>query len=396
MHGEVVQTLLLVVSVAALSPIIADALKRFVRLPGVVIEIVFGIIIGPKVLGWAHLDEIIGVLGELGLILLIFLAGFEVDLHEVRGAPAKFAVRGWLLSLALGIAIAWGLYGLGVTSGVRFVAVALTTTAIGTLLPIVSDAGLLGTRFGTFFMASGALGEVGPIVAISLALTSQHPARAAAVLAVFTVIAVGVGYLAARSAPPPRIVRLIGHTLHTSGQLGVRVSMLLCGLLVWIAFRFDLDVLLGAFAAGMIARLFLGADEGDGVDHLHEVQTRLESLGFGFFIPLFFVVSGMKFDLGALGSAGTLLKVPMFLALFLLVRGLPALLARSELSRNDTMGLAFLQSAQLPLVVVITGLGVADGLMQPDNAAAMVGAGLLSVVLFPIIGLAIQARSTPT
>ena len=160
--------------------------------------------------------------------------------------------------------------------------------------------------------------------------------------------------------------------------------------------RFDLDVLLGAFAAGMIARLFLGADEGDGVDHLHEVQTRLESLGFGFFIPLFFVVSGMKFDLGALGSAGTLLKVPMFLALFLLVRGLPALLARGELGRNDTMGLAFLQSAQLPLVVVITGLGVADGLMRPDNAAAMVGAGLLSVVLFPIIGLAIQSRSTPT
>lgn len=304
-------------------------------------------------------------------------------------------MRGWLLSLALGIGIAWGLYGLGVTSGVRFVAVALTTTAIGTLLPIVSDAGLLGTRFGAFFMASGALGEIGPIVAISLALTSQHPVRAAIVLAIFTVIAVGAGLFASRSTPP-RFVRLIGHTLHTSGQLGVRVSILLCGLLVWVAFRFDLDVLLGAFAAGMIARLFLGADEGDGVDHLHEVQTRLESLGFGFFIPLFFVVSGMKFDLGALGSAGTLLKVPMFLALFLLVRGLPALLARGELGRNGTMGLAFLQSAQLPLVVVITGLGVADGLMRPDNAAAMVGAGLLSVVLFPIIGLAIQSRSTPT
>ncbi len=395
MHGEVVQTLLLVAAVAALSPLVADAVRRFVRLPGVVIEIVLGIIIGPQVLGWAHLDEIIGVLAELGLVLLIFLAGFEIDLDEVRGAPAKFAVRGWLLSLALGIGIAWGLYGLGVTSGVRFVAVALTTTAIGTLLPIVSDAGLLGSRFGAFFMASGALGEIGPIVAISLALTSQHPVRAAIVLAIFTIIAVGAGLLASRSTPP-RFVRLIGHTLHTSGQLGVRVSILLCGLLVWVAFRFDLDVLLGAFAAGMIARLFLGADEGDGVDHLHEVQTRLESLGFGFFIPLFFVVSGMKFDLGALGSAGTLLKVPMFLALFLLVRGLPALLARSELGRNGTVGLAFLQSAQLPLVVVITGLGVADGLMRPDNAAAMVGAGLLSVVLFPIIGLAIQSRATPT
>lgn len=387
-----VQTLLLVVAVAALSPLVSDALRRFVRLPGVVIEIALGIIIGPRVLGWAHLDEVIGVLAELGLVLLIFLAGFEIDLHEVKGAPARLAVQGWLVSLGLGIAVAWGLHGLGVTSGVRFVAVALTTTAIGTLLPIVGDAGLLGTRFGSLFIAGGALGEIGPIVAISLALTSVHPVRAATVLALFTVIALIAGRLAARPTPP-RFVRLIGHTLHSSGQLGVRISVLLCGLLVWVAFRFELDVLLGAFAAGMIARLFLGADEGDGVDHLHEVQTRLESLGFGFFIPLFFVVSGMKFDIDALANGGTLLKVPMFLALFLLVRGLPTLLYRSELDRRGMTALAFLQSAQLPLVVVITGLGVADGMMRPDNAAAMVGAGLLSVVVFPILGLSLHARA---
>ncbi len=387
-----VQTLLLVVAVAALSPLVSDALRRFVRLPGVVIEIALGIIIGPRVLGWAHLDEVIGVLAELGLVLLIFLAGFEIDLHEVKGAPARLAVQGWLVSLGLGIAVAWGLHGLGVTSGVRFVAVALTTTAIGTLLPIVGDAGLLGTRFGSLFIAGGALGEIGPIVAISLALTSVHPVRAATVLALFTVIALIAGRLAARPTPP-RFVRLIGHTLHSSGQLGVRISVLLCGLLVWVAFRFELDVLLGAFAAGMIARLFLGADEGDGVDHLHEVQTRLESLGFGFFIPLFFVVSGMKFDIDALANGGTLLKVPMFLALFLLVRGLPTLLYRSELDRRGMTALAFLQSAQLPLVVVITGLGVADRMMRPDNAAAMVGAGLLSVVVFPILGLSLHARA---
>lgn len=392
MNSDTVQTLLLVVAVAAISPLVADLVRRFVRLPGVVVEIVLGIIIGPRVLGWAHLDEVIGVLAELGLVLLIFLAGFEVDLHEVRGAPARLAVKGWLVSLALGIGVAWGLHALGVTSGVRFVAVALTTTAIGTLLPIVGDAGLLGTRFGSFFMAGGAIGEIGPIVAISLALTSQQPARAATVLAVFTAIALAAGFLASRTTPP-HFVRLIGHTLHTSGQLGVRISVLLCGLLVWVAFRFDLDVLLGAFAAGMIARLFLGADEGDGVDHLREVQTRLESLGFGFFIPLFFVVSGMKFDLDALADLGTLLKVPMFLALFLVVRGLPALLYRTELGRNEMVSLGLLQSAALPLVVVITGLGVADGLMRPDNAAALVGAGLLSVVVFPIVALSFHGRS---
>lgn len=392
MHDHTVQTLLLVVAVAALSPLVADFVRRFVRLPGVVVEIALGIVIGPKVLGWAQLDEVIGVLAELGLVLLIFLAGFEVDLHEVRGAPSRLAVQGWVVSLALGIAVAWGLHGLGVTSGVRFVAVALTTTAIGTLLPIVGDAGLLGTRFGSFFMAGGALGEIGPIVAISLALTTQQPARAATVLAVFAAIAGIAGYLASRTTPP-RFVRLIGHTLHTSGQLGVRISVLLCGFLVWVAFRFDLDILLGAFAAGMIARLFLGADDSDGAHHLHEVQMRLESLGFGFFIPLFFVVSGMNFDIDALGDLGTLMKVPMFLALFLVVRGLPALLYRKHVARNEVISLAFLQSAALPLLVVITGLGVADGLMRPDNAAAMVGAGLLSVVVFPVLGLSFHGRS---
>ncbi|MEY4175258.1 MAG: hypothetical protein RI900_2423 [Actinomycetota bacterium] len=392
MHDKTIQTLLLVLAVAALSPFISDFAKRFTRLPGVVVEIALGIVIGPQILGWAQPDEVISVLAELGLVLLIFLAGFEVDLHEVRGAPSRLAVQGWLVSLVLGIGVAWGLHALGVTSGVRFVAVALTTTAIGTLLPIVGDAGLLGTRFGAFFLAGGALGEIGPIVAISLALTSQAPARAGAVLAGFVVIAVGAGWFASR-ATPPRFVRLIGHTLHTSGQLGVRTSVLLCGLLVWVAFRFDLDILLGAFAAGMIARLFLGADEGDGVDHMHEVQVRLESLGFGFFIPLFFVVSGMKFDLDALANTGTLLKVPMFMALFLVVRGLPALLYRKELDRHEMIGLAFLQAAALPLVVVITGLGVADGLMRPDNAAALVGAGLLSVVVFPILGLSFHGRS---
>lgn len=392
MSGETLQTLLVVVVIAALSPLVSDVARRFTRLPGVVVEIALGIIVGPKVLGWAHLGEVVGVLAELGLVLLIFLAGFEVDLHEVKGAPARLAVRGWLVSLVLGIAVAWGLHWLDVTSGVRFVAVALTTTAIGTLLPIVGDAGVLGTRFGTFFMAGGAVGEIGPIVAISLALTSQRPARAAAVLAAFAVITLGAGYLASKTTPP-HFVRLIGRTLHTSGQLGVRISVFLCGLLVWLAFRFDLDVLLGAFAAGVIARLFLGADQGDGAGHLHEVQTRLESLGFGFFIPLFFVVSGMRFDIGALADVGTLLKVPMFLALFLVVRGLPALLYRKELDRNAVLSLGVLQSAALPLVVVITGLGVADGLMRPDNAAALVGAGLLSVVVFPIAGLAFHERS---
>jgi Kef-type K+ transport system membrane component KefB len=396
MHPTVLRALLIVVSIGALSPFIADIARRWTRLPGVVVEIALGIVVGPHVLGWVHVDDVLAVMAELGLVLLIFLAGFEIDLAQVKGAPLALASKGWLASLVLGIGVATGLHALGVTSGIRFVAVALTTTAIGTLLPILGDAGVLPTRFGAFVIASGALGELGPIVAISLALTTVHPGKATLVLALFAAIAIGAAFLAARPAPP-RAIRLITKTLHTSAQLGVRLCVLLAALLVWTAESFQLDILLGAFAAGMIARVFLGSnsehEDAVGLDHQHEVQTRLESLGFGFFIPLFFVVSGVRFNLAALGHAGTIAKVPMFLVLFLVVRGLPALLYRKELGRHDVMALGLFQAAALPLVVVITSLGVDAGLMRSDNAAAMVGAGLVSVVLFPIVALALHGRT---
>ena len=398
MTAAELQTLVLVVGIAALSPFISDLSKRWTRLPGVVVEIMLGIVIGPHVLDWVELDEVMAVLAEMGLVFLIFLAGFEIDMQRVKGSPIRLAVSHWLCSLVIGIVVATLLHAGGVTVGIRFVAIALTTTAIGTLLPILGDAGILPTRFGAFVLAGGAMGELGPILAISIALTSDNPGRTTLVLVGFTALAFGTAALAARPAPP-HAIRLITTTLHSSAQLGVRLSVLLCVVLVWVAARFDLDVLLGAFAAGMIARLFLVSQatepttEEPTIDHRHEVQTRLESLGFGFFIPLFFVVSGVKFDLAALGQWGTLAKVPMFLVLFLVVRGLPALLYRRELHSLDVRALGLLLSAGLPLIVVITGLGVEEGQMRSDNAAAMVGAGLLSVVLFPIIGLALHGKA---
>ena len=398
MSSSVLKTLVLVVGIAALSPFISDLAKRWTRLPGVVVEILLGIVIGPHVLDWVELDEVMSVLAEMGLVFLIFLAGFEIDMQRVKGSPIRLAVTHWVCSLLLGVGIATLLHLAGVTIGIRFVAIALTTTAIGTLLPILGDAGILPTKFGAFVLAGGAMGELGPILAISIALTSDNPGRTTLVLAAFMALAFGAAALAARPAPP-HAIRLITTTLHSSAQLGVRLSVLLCVVLVWIANRFDLDVLLGAFAAGMIARLFLvsqatepTADEPT-VDHRHEVQTRLESLGFGFFIPLFFVVSGVKFDLAALGHWDTLAKVPMFLVLFVVVRGLPALLYRRELHPLSMRALGLLMAAGLPLIVVITGLGVEEGQMRSDNAAAMVGAGLLSVVLFPIIGLALHGKA---
>ncbi len=412
MSSEALRTLVLIVAIAALSPVVSDLVRRWVRLPGVVIEIGLGMLIGPHVLGLAHLDEVLDVLAEMGLVFLIFLAGFEIDPDEVKGRPVRLAVQGWCVSLAIAIVAAWVLHSLDVTSSVRFIAIALTTTAIGTLLPILGDAGLLRSRLGANFLASGAMGEIGPIVAISVALTTSSPERTTGILVVFVAITLFVGWLATREARP-RTVRLIARTLHSSGQLGVRICVLLCVLLVWTAAEFGLDVLLGAFAAGMVARLFLvehrsapstAADEmpsPHGIahvfDHHQEVQSRIEALGFGFFIPLFFVVSGVRFDLEALLDPIELVKVPMFLLLFLVVRGLPALLYRGDLPPHEVKALALFQASALPLLVVITHLGMATGQMRSDNAAGLVGAGLLSVVVFPLLAMSVLRRGgTPT
>jgi Kef-type K+ transport system membrane component KefB len=394
MEPEALRTLVLIVSIATLSPFLSDLAKRWTRLPGVVIEIALGIVIGPYVLGWAEVDTVIDFLAELGLVFLIFLAGFELDPKVVKGRPIKLAVIGWIISLGLGIVIATMLHEAGVTTGIRFVAIALTTTAIGTLLPILGDAGVLPTKLGANILASGSIGEIGPIIAISLALTSDTPGRTTIVIIVFGIIAGVAAWLATRQAKP-RTIGLITRTLHSSGQLGVRICVMLCLILVWTASEFGLDVLLGAFAAGMVARLFLvghstGGDPDRDDSASRQVQHRIEALSFGFFIPLFFVVSGVRFDLDALLDPVELIKVPMFLALFLIVRGLPALLYRHDLVQRDVVALGLLQASALPLLVVITQIGVETGQMRTDNAAGLVGAGLLSVVIFPIIALAIR------
>jgi Kef-type K+ transport system membrane component KefB len=397
-----VRTLVLIAAIAALTPILADLIRPRLRLPAVVLEIACGIVIGPRVLGWAHPEEVLRTLAEFGLVFLIFLAGFEVDAGEVRGRTGKLAAAGWLVSLAAGIVAATVLHALDVTTGIRFVAIALTTTAIGTLLPMLGDAKVLPTPLGRNILASGAMGEIGPIIAISVALTSDDLGSTTFAIAGFAAVVAAAAWFTTRPAQP-RVVRLISRTLHTSGQLGVRISVLLCVLLVWAAAEFDLDILLGSFAAGMLARLFLvehsaeGTHTGGHGNPAHvEVLHRLESIGFGFFIPLFFVLSGVRFDVDALLDAGQLVKIPLFLVLFLLVRGAPALLLyRNDLGPSDVRAMAFLQAAALPLLVVITDIGVEAGQMRADNAAGLVGAGLLSVIVFPLVGLALHARSAP-
>lgn len=389
--GTALVSLVFICLAGVLAPLLAEWLRKL-RIPAVVIEIGLGIVIGPQVLDLAQAGDLVQAFANLGLCFLIFLAGYDIDLNRMRGKPLNRAVLGWSMSLAVGFVLAYLLVTEGFALSTLIIGLAITTTALGTLLPMLSDAGVTETRFGAFVLAIGSVGEFGPIVAIALLLTSDNPVHTAALLALFVVLAVIAVLLAARPTPP-RVVALLSKHLNSSSQLPVRISVLVVILLVWVASELGLDILLGAFAAGVVVRLFITGDDAP------VVQSKLEAISFGFVIPLFFVVSGMTFDLNALTSdPTTLLRVPMFLAMFLLARGLPALLLYRDLALRERASLAFFSATALPLVVVITGIGTATDRILAVNAAALVGAGMLSVLVFPIAGFRLlggSPRSAP-
>lgn len=384
-------TFVLIVAVAVLAPLLAYGVARWLPVPLVIFEILLGVLIGPDVLGWAHTGEVIDVLSQLGLAMLIFLAGYEIRFDEVKGDTLKRSVWAWLAALALGLGIGSLLaHGGGFEKGV-YVGTALTSTALGAILPVLRDAGDLQSRFGSVMMAMGSVGEFGPIIAMALLLSGRAPARSAALLAAFAVLTVAAVFWALRPKPP-WFSAVIAKTLHSSAQFAVRLVVLLLVSMLALAQVLGLDILLGAFAAGLITRLvFQGAAPESG----EIVLSKVEAMGFGFLVPLFFVVTGIEFDLKALlGGGRVLLLLPVFLLLFLVVRGLPMwLLAPKDLGRSDRSALVLFGSTALPLVVAITTLGVQDGKVEPGEAAALVGAGMLSVLVFPLVGLRLRGRS---
>lgn len=394
---EAAQTIGLCLAVGVLAVILSDAAARWLPLPTVVLEILGGILIGPAVLGIARDNLIVSSFSELGLAVLMFLAGYELQMSRIAGAPLRSACTGWVASLVIGLAAGITLVKLArpeddVSSGVM-IGLIFTTTALGTILPILRDAGELDTRFGSIIVAAGAVGEFGPILAIALLLSGQTPLHTILVLVIFAGVAAIALTMASRPRSP-RLSRLLSHTLTTSGQLGVRVAMLIVILLAWTAGHLGLDVLLGAFIAGLVARLFLS-----GVDDHAQEQTiaRLEGVGYGFLVPIFFVVSGIRFDLASLlADPFALLMIPLSLVGFLLIRGVPTyVVLRGTLSGRERVGASIYTATALPLIVVITTIGVDSGELTKATAAALVGAGMVSVLLLPLIATRVRGVTTP-
>jgi Kef-type K+ transport system membrane component KefB len=374
---------------AALAPLLSSAIGRYIRIPLVVFEIVLGLLIGPSILGWVQPTEFTEKLSDFGLAMLFFLAGNEIDFQRIRGRALNRSIVGWLLSLVAGVAV--GLLIAPTPAAGVFVGIALTSTALGTLMPVLRDAGELRTPFGTSIIAIGAVGEFGPLIAISLFLSGTSPGVATVVLAAFVLITAGAIYLASRGTHH-RLHALINATLHTSGQFAVRMVVLLLTSLVALSLALDLDMLLGAFAAGVIAKLLLA----DATPHDAEIiEGKVEALGFGFFVPVFFIFTGVTFDLQALlDSTTAMLLLPLFVVLLLLVRGLPGMLsAPAGAVGADKRATVLFSATGLPIIVAVTGLGVEAGYLEPGMASALVGAGMLSVLLFPLLALGQHRRA---
>ncbi|WP_418276736.1 cation:proton antiporter [Isoptericola jiangsuensis] len=376
---DTVTMLAVVAGAAVLAPFVVDRLEPWIRIPSVVVEILLGILVGPALLALVHPNEVIDALSDLGLAFLMFLAGYEIEFSRIRGGPLRSATWSWLVSLVLGLAV--GLWIGGPHAGL-VIGLALTTTALGVILPIVRDGGQSGTPFGDRVLAVGTVGEFGPILAIAFILSGDRPAQTLVVLVVFAALALTGAWLA-RQPRHPRLGRLVTATLGTSSQVAVRLCVLVVIGMFALASVLGLDPVLGAFTAGILVHLFLSSS--DPLES-HVVESRLEGIGFGFLIPIFFVMSGVTLDVQSLvEDPEVLLTVPLYTVLFLLVRGVPTFLAhRRDLGKRDAAALATMSATGLPLVVVVTAVGVDAGVLPAANAAALVAAGMLSVLVFPV------------
>lgn len=373
--------LFIVSVIAALTPIVAGLLSRL-RVPQVVILIVGGILVGPQVLGWADPTGI-ELVSNVGLGFLFLLAGYELELGLFRERAGRLALSSWLVTLLVAIGVTGALAAVGFVRAFVPIAIGLTTTALGTLLPILRDNQMLEGRFGAFILAAGAVGEFLPIVAVAVFLSANGAFLGLVSLVVIGGVALLFTFVP-RLARHKRIAGILSEGEHATSQTSLRWTIVLLFALLVIAADFGLDVVLGAFLAGVVLRRWAPGD-------VHSLEAKLDAVGYGFFIPVFFVASGMSLDLHSIIKSPARLLV--FFVLFLAVRGLPALLFyRHDLPMRGRVQMMLLTATALPLLVALAAIGLESGTMLPENAAALVGAGVLSVIVFPAVAVSL-ARS---
>ena len=378
---------LLIVAVIAVCAPLLVGLVRWVRVPAVVLEILAGIAVGPSGLGWVEIDLPIQILALIGLAFLLFLAGLEIDVAGLRGPILRRAGVGFALTLVLGVVAGLAFHAIGDVKSPLLIAVALSATSLGLVVPVLKDAGQVEQPLGQLTIAGASVADFGGIVLLSL-LFSEMAASVGStltLLGLFALLAAAVGLALARVEHSVRLSTVLVRLQDTTAEIRVRLAVLLLIGFVALAEHLGLETILGAFLAGAILNLV----DKDTVTHPN-FRLKLEAIGYGFVVPVFFISSGLRFDLDALlDSPSAFFKVPLFLVALLVVRGVPAALYAPEVGRRGAAAAGLLQATSLPFLVTVTQIGVALGEIRPDTAAALVTAGLLSVVIFPLVALSL-------
>jgi Kef-type K+ transport system membrane component KefB len=380
-----------IVAAAAFAAPLLLGLVPALQLPAVVLELVFGILIGPSVLGWVRVDPAVEVLSLLGLAFLLLLAGLEVEFTMLRGARLRIAAVGFALSFAVALALALLLDAAGVTGAPLLVAIMLSATALGVVIPVLKDGGEAETQFGQLVIAAASIADVGTVVLLSLFFSKETSGVGAklVLLGGFGALVASIGLAVAQAGRSMRLSRALVRLQDTTAQIRVRGAFVLLTAFVVLAEKFGLEAILGAFVAGAVLKL---VDTDRAMTH-PRFRAKLEAAGFGIFVPFFFVASGVQFNVDALFASGSsIARLPIFLAALLASRGLPALLYRRALDGRRTAAAALLQATSLSFLVVASQIGLQLGLIGPGTAAAFLAAGLLSVLFFPLGALTLLGR----
>jgi Kef-type K+ transport system membrane component KefB len=384
--------LLVVVAVAFAAPFLLGLFPR-IRLPSVVVEIVAGIVVGPSVLGIVEVDQVIEVLALVGLGFVLFLAGLEIEFEKLRGQVLRLTALGFVASFAIAVAVALGLSAGGLVETPLLVAIILCATSLGVIVPVLKDSGEIATPFGQLIVAAASIADFGAIILLTLFFSGEGGVGSTLLLLGALIVLAAVVFATVRGAE--RSMRIKADLLRlqdTTAQIRIRAAIVLFVGFAAVAEELGFEVILGTFIAGAIISLL---DRDEVMTH-PDFRRKLEAIGFGFFIPVFFVTSGVRFDLDALvAEASNLAMVPVFLAALLVVRGLPALLYRRVLDARRTVVAGILQATSLPFIVAASAIGVELGLIDAAESAALIGAGLLSVLAFPVLGLAVLRGVTP-
>jgi Kef-type K+ transport system membrane component KefB len=385
--------LLIVSAIAVLAPLAVGFAPRL-RVPAVVLEIVAGIVVGPSVLGWVQVDVPVQILALYGLAFLLFLAGLEIDLHRLRGRALAVAVVGYLVTLVLGLGAGFGFHAIGWVREPLLLAIALSATSLGLVVPVLKDAGQVDSDVGQATVAAATVADFAAIVLLSLFFSTAGGGTGAKVvlLIAFVGVVVAVWLAAITVGRSMRLADVLLRLQDTTAEIRVRLAVVLLVAFTFLAERFGLETILGAFLAGAVVSLV----DRDANSHPH-FRTKLEAIGYGFLVPVFFISSGVRLDLtGLLAHPSGLARVPLFLLALLIGRGVPALLGLPTQGRRATVAIGLLQATSLPFIVTAAQIGMTLGKVSPVTGAALVCAGLLSVLLFPLLALGLLRGGRPT